>query len=88
MANWTSVVKVLEIKLNKDNTFNSLEKVMNLSEQTKVNSVSISSNDKVATTISQDNTITFWNIDVRYMVNEDAKILFSIKFGDYKKFFK
>lgn len=88
VANWTSVVKVLETKLEKDGAFNSLEKVMNLSHQTQVNTVTVAQNEKIAGTVTKDGTITFWNLDVRYQANEDAKVILAIKPEQYAKYFK
>jgi WD40 repeat protein len=76
---WSPDVKIFELKLEKDQTFKSIAKVMNLGEhKSGVYYISCSVQENRVVTISSDNFLRIWNINVEYEKKGDPKCLFSL----------
>jgi len=86
VAAWTSDVMIVELKTNKDGSLKSLGKAMALKGHRKgIIDVNFNpTNDKVVT-LSKDQTIKLWNIDVRYEMSEDPKCLETININDHEE---
>eukprot|EP00002_Diphylleia_rotans_P021671 TRINITY_DN4225_c0_g1_i2.p1 TRINITY_DN4225_c0_g1~~TRINITY_DN4225_c0_g1_i2.p1 ORF type:complete len:214 (+),score=40.47 TRINITY_DN4225_c0_g1_i2:752-1393(+) len=78
-ATWAPDVKIWEATFNKDKTFNSLKKVMDLKgHNSSIWSASFSKDSRLALSCSKDGTIRLWNIDVRYQMEEDPRCITKI----------
>eukprot|EP00188_Purpureofilum_apyrenoidigerum_P005277 Plantae.Rhodophyta-Purpureofilum_apyrenoidigerum.ctg674.p1 GENE.Plantae.Rhodophyta-Purpureofilum_apyrenoidigerum.ctg674~~Plantae.Rhodophyta-Purpureofilum_apyrenoidigerum.ctg674.p1 ORF type:complete len:411 (-),score=58.13 Plantae.Rhodophyta-Purpureofilum_apyrenoidigerum.ctg674:1081-2313(-) len=79
-AGFTSDIQIYEVQFAKGSkTVTGCTKVMDLrGHNAAVHSVSFSTDNKTVASVSRDGTLKLWNIDVRYHVNEDPKILLSI----------
>jgi len=71
---WTANVKIMEVTA-KAGTFVSLEKAMDLKTNCGVNCVCISPDNNKVVTVGKDGTIVLWNINVRYLVHEETKVI-------------
>mmetsp|Transcript_5000 Transcript_5000/g.10801 ORF Transcript_5000/g.10801 Transcript_5000/m.10801 type:complete len:454 (+) Transcript_5000:147-1508(+) len=80
VASFTSEVKIWELKFARDTLeFKGASKAMELKgHKGQVMSVAFSPDNKRAVTVSKDNTLRVWNIDVRYHLSEDPKTLLVI----------
>jgi len=78
-AGFIADVYIWEVLFQKDNgEFLGLNKVMDLKgHHAGVTGVAFSRDNKLAT-VCKDRTIRVWNIEVRYKLGEDAKLLFSL----------
>lgn len=76
---WSPDVKIFEVKLEKDKNFKSIAKVMNLGDhKAGVFNLSCSLQENRVVTISSDNFLRVWNINVEYEKKGDPKCLFSL----------
>mmetsp|Transcript_12576 Transcript_12576/g.38446 ORF Transcript_12576/g.38446 Transcript_12576/m.38446 type:complete len:414 (+) Transcript_12576:67-1308(+) len=78
-AGFTSDVQIYEVQYAKGSrTVVGCTKVMDLrGHNAAVHSISFSGDSKTVASVSRDGTVKLWNIDVRYHLNEDPKILSS-----------
>lgn len=87
VGSWCPDIKVFEVKVDKnDKSFKSLTKVMDLGlHKTEITHISCSENEDKVLTISKDNTVRIWNINVEYEKKGDPKCLHTIdmKKNDY-----
>ncbi|PNW86947.1 hypothetical protein CHLRE_02g102450v5 [Chlamydomonas reinhardtii] len=78
-ATFSSDVKIWEMKYTREGEFRGLIKAMNLSgHKSQVACVALSSDNRRAATASKDGILKIWNIDVRYEMSEDPKVLLSM----------
>jgi len=83
---WTSDVMILELKTNKDGSLKSLGKAMALKGHRKgIIDVAFSPSNDKAVTLSKDQTIKVWNIDVRYEMSEDPRCLETINLNEHEE---
>jgi len=74
LGTWTSEVKVNEIHLKKDRTFDKVSHAMTLTGHKKsVPTVTFTSDSSRMLTSSADGSLKLWNIAVRYEVREEPK---------------
>jgi len=82
VAAFTSDVTLYEVttQKGKDWEFNGVESAMTLpnGHQSTVNWICFSSDSKKLATASKDCTWKMWDINVRYHVNEDPKLLYTV----------
>eukprot|EP00920_Eleutheroschizon_duboscqi_P039777 GHVT01095461.1.p2 GENE.GHVT01095461.1~~GHVT01095461.1.p2 ORF type:complete len:247 (-),score=26.62 GHVT01095461.1:2462-3202(-) len=71
---WSPGVKIMEIK-SKKLEFVKLEKAMDLGSDNGVKAVCLSPDHNYAVTGDKHGLITLWNINVRYQVSEDPKLI-------------
>ncbi|KXZ48528.1 hypothetical protein GPECTOR_27g699 [Gonium pectorale] len=78
-ATFSSDVKIWEMKYSREGEFRGLIKVMNLSgHRSQVACVALSFDNTRAATAGKDGMLKIWNIDVRYELSEDPKLVLSI----------
>lgn len=79
-ATFTSDVKVHEMRFEKNGDFKCTAKVMDLKGHSRqVTAVAFRPDGKRAVTASNDHTLRIWNLDVRYLQQEDAKCLVNVQ---------
>eukprot|EP00922_Rhytidocystis_sp_ex-Travisia-forbesii_P049732 GHVS01073996.1.p1 GENE.GHVS01073996.1~~GHVS01073996.1.p1 ORF type:complete len:406 (+),score=53.18 GHVS01073996.1:1231-2448(+) len=81
VAAWAPGVKLMEI-VSKASEFSKLDKAMDLKTSKGVKAVCISADNKLAYTVDKGGVHTLWNIDVRYQVHEDPKVLLTYEETD------
>jgi len=73
---FTSDAKIWEVAFDKVGLFAGVNKIMDLKgHRSGIVSVSIGNDTKMAVSASNDKTIRLWNLDVRFRLNEDAKLI-------------
>ncbi|GFR51981.1 hypothetical protein Agub_g14508 [Astrephomene gubernaculifera] len=78
-ATFSSDVKIWEMKYSREGEFRGLLKAMNLSgHRGQVACVGLSYDNCRAATAGKDGMLKVWNIDVRYELSEDPKVLLAI----------
>jgi len=86
VASWAPDTRILELKTNKDGSFKSISKAMELKgHRLSVLSLGFNHATDRAATVSKDNSVKIWNIDVRYEMSEDPKCLQTIDFANEKE---
>ncbi|DBA03572.1 TPA: hypothetical protein N0F65_011473 [Lagenidium giganteum] len=80
VAGYTPEVKIFEITREKNGAFKKVHKIMTLQgHRTGVLDLAFDGSDKIpvnrVVTISKDASVRLWNINVRYNVQEDPKVL-------------
>ena len=79
IASWGPDVRIFEIKRNKDGTFKSFTKAMELKgHRQSIYNLGFNDVSDRAITFSKDNTLKIWNINVSYQLSEDPKCLQTI----------
>lgn len=87
MGTWQADVKVMEIKFEKNNTFKSFGKAMDLGgHKSAVKYVSCNNLEDKALTISDDQTVKIWKMNVKYEMKEDPKCILTIDIKNNKFF--
>lgn len=82
---WTSDVMVLELKTNKDGSLKSLSKAMTLKGHRQgIIDLSFNNLTDKAVTLSKDQTMRLWNINVRYEMSEDPKCLGTVNLTEFE----
>lgn len=83
---WTSDVMILELKTNRDGSLKSLGKAMTLKGHRQGNiDLSFNNLNDQVVTLSKDQTIKLWNINVRYEVSEDPKCITTVNVADHEE---
>ncbi|GLI63451.1 hypothetical protein VaNZ11_006423 [Volvox africanus] len=78
-ATFSSDVKIWEMKYSREGEFRGLIKAMGLTgHRSQVACVALSFDNSRAATASKDGMLKIWNIDVRYELSEDPKVVLSI----------
>ncbi|KAG2482478.1 hypothetical protein HYH03_018585 [Edaphochlamys debaryana] len=78
-ATFSSDVKIWEMKYSREGEFRGLIKAMGLTgHKSQVASVALSHDNRRAATASKDGMLKIWNIDVRYEMSEDPKVVLSV----------
>ncbi|GLC40138.1 hypothetical protein PLESTB_000881000 [Pleodorina starrii] len=78
-ATFSSDVKIWEMKYTREGEFRGLIKAMGLTgHRSQVACVALSSDNSRAATASKDGMLKIWNIDVRYDMSEDPKVVLSV----------
>lgn len=86
---WSPDVKIFEVKFEKDKNFKSIGKVMNLGDhKAGVFNISCSLQENRVVTISTDNFLRVWNINVEYEKKSDPKCLLSLNMKSNEFFSK
>lgn len=78
VASFSPDVKIWEMKYGREGEFKGLQKAMILSHKSQVTAVAISQDNRRAATCSKDGMLKVWNIDVRFHLSEDPKVLLSV----------
>ncbi|KYR02818.1 hypothetical protein DLAC_11438 [Tieghemostelium lacteum] len=81
VAAFSSEVKIYEALLKKDGSLDQCKRVMSLSGyKTSVNSISFNNDGtKILTSSIKDEGIKLWNINVKYQMDVDPELVYSIK---------
>jgi len=83
---WTSDVMVLELKANKDGTLKSLGKAMTLrGHRQGIIDLAFNTRDDKIVTLSKDQTLKLWDINVRYEMSEDPRCLATINVSEHEQ---
>ncbi|CRG94318.1 conserved Plasmodium protein, unknown function [Plasmodium gallinaceum] len=82
VACWSPGVKVFEIKL-KENVFQNIEKVMDLKTNSGTKCICFSNDEEKAFIIDKHGILTAYNLNIRYKLQEDSKILYKKDLKEY-----
>lgn len=81
VAAWSPGVKVKEV-ITKNGEFNRLDKAMDLKSPKGLRAVCFSADNTRAFTVDKGGLLALWNVDVRYQVSEDPKIILTYEETD------
>jgi len=87
VSTWASEGELLELKAGSDGTLKEFSKAMNLKgHKLETMDVAIDQKNERAVSLSKDKTIKLWNINVRYEVKEDTKVLGTLDLSTHEDF--
>eukprot|EP01066_Platyproteum_vivax_P009006 Platyproteum_vivax@DN391_c0_g1_i1.p1 len=82
VAAWSSGVKVMEMKADKEHNIVKVEKAMDLRSSCGLSALAFSYDNTRAATANKKGMLAFWNVDVRYQVSEDPKVVKELETND------
>ncbi|CAA9986737.1 conserved Plasmodium protein, unknown function [Plasmodium knowlesi strain H] len=82
VACWSPDIKIFEIK-EKENYFHSIDKVMDLKTSSGTKCVCFSDNEEKAFLIDKNGILATYNLNVRYKLQEESKILYKKDLKEY-----
>ncbi|SBT31688.1 conserved Plasmodium protein, unknown function [Plasmodium ovale wallikeri] len=82
VACWSPDIKIFEIKV-KENSFQNIEKVMDLKTNSGTKCLCFSDDEQKAFLIDKHGVLTTYNLNIRYKLQEESKILYKKDLKEY-----